>query len=143
VSSSAAASHPHANVPSDLYVVLDADDRISYVSAGLQDELGGWVGHIIWDHLPKADSVYGPLFDEARATGRTVQSVVFYAGRVKRLTAIPAADGLAVHVERLEALDVRTLGTLAESLDRVARLLGAPAHAQPDSPAHGSLRALP
>ena len=79
-----------------------ADDRISYVSAGLQDELGRWVGHIIWDHLPKADSVYGPLFDEARATGRTVQSVVFYAGRVKRLTAIPAADGLAVHVERLD-----------------------------------------
>jgi hypothetical protein len=143
MSLSATAVHPHTNGPNDLYVLLDADDRISYVSAGLEDELGRWVGHVIWDHLPKADSVYGPLFDEARATGRTVESVVFYAGRVKRLTAIPAADGLAVHVERLEALDVRTLGTLAESLDRVARLLGAPAHAQPDSPAHGSLRALP
>jgi hypothetical protein len=143
MSASSAASHPHANAPIDLYVVLDPQDCISYVSAGLQDELGRWLGHVIWDHLPKADSVYGPLFEEARATGRPVESVVFYAGRVKRLTAIPAADGLAVHVERLDALDVTTLGTLAESLDRVARLLGAPAHAQPDLPAHGSLRALP
>jgi hypothetical protein len=141
--SASAEAHPDPTRSSDLYIVLDPDDRISYVSAGLQDELGRWVGHVIWHHLPKADSVYGPLFEEARATGRTVEAVVFYAGRVKRLTAIPAADGLAVHVERLEALDVRTLGTLAESLDRVARVLGAPAHAQPDSPARGSLRALP
>ena len=46
--------------------------------------------------------------------------MVFYAGRVKRLTAIPAADGLAVHVESLDELDVTTLATLAESLDRGA-----------------------
>ena len=52
MSASAAAAQPHANGPNDLYVLLDADDRISYVSAGLQDELGRWVGHVIWDHLP-------------------------------------------------------------------------------------------
>ena len=128
---------------SDLYVVLDADDRLSYVSAGLQGELGGWVGHVLWDHLPGAREIYGPGFEEARSTGQPVERVVFYAGRAKRLTAIPAPDGLAVHIERVAALDVRTLGTLTRSLARIAEALGARESALPDSPAHASLRALP
>lgn len=116
---------PEEQRPPDLYLVLDPEDRITYVSVGLQQELGRWVGHVLWDHLPSAGSVYGPCFDEARETGRPVERVVYYAGRVKRLTLIPAADGLAVHVERLATLDVTSLGTLAESLEEIAEALGA------------------
>jgi len=94
------------------YMVLDEDDRIAYVAPALEAELGRCAGHVLWHHLPKADRVYGPVFEEARATGTAVEAAVFYSGRVERLTAIPAADGLAVHVQRLEALDVTTLGTL-------------------------------
>ena len=96
--------------------MLDADDRITHVSPHLHHDLGSWLGHVLWDHLPGAREVYGPCFDEARSSGQPVESVVFYSGRVKRLTVIPAADGLAVHVERLAELDVTSLGTLTRSL---------------------------
>ena len=96
--------------------MLDGDDRITHVSPHLHHELGSWLGHVLWDHLPGAREIYGPCFDEARSSGQPVESVVFYSGRVKRLTVIPAADGLAVHVERLAELDVTSLGTLTRSL---------------------------
>jgi hypothetical protein len=134
-------SRQHA--PESRYVVLDDEDRITYVSRGLQDELGRWLGHVLWDHLPEAKEIYGPVFDEARASGQEVERVVFYSGRAKRLTAVPAADGLAVHVERLATLDVTTLGTLAESLEAIAEALGARESERSDSRAPGSLRALP
>jgi hypothetical protein len=134
---------PGVSTPSDLYVVLDASDRISYVSAGLQEELGRWVGHVLWDHLPGAKEVYGPCFEDARASGKAVERLVFYSGRAKRLTAIPAPDGLAVHVERLATLDVTSLGTLAESLDAIAEALASRESEPRDSPARASLRALP
>ncbi len=69
--------------------------------------------------------------------------VVFYSGRVKRLTVIPGPDGLAVHVERLAQLDVTTLATLTASLAQIEAALAGRASAQPDSPARASLRALP
>lgn len=140
---SAPLARPEPPTASELYIVLDPDDRLSYVSVALQEELGRWVGHVLWDHLPGAREIYGPGFEEARSTGRAVERLVFYAGRAKRLTAIPAPDGLAVHIERLATLDVRTLGTLAQSLARIAEALGAREPAQPDSPARASLRALP
>ena len=127
----------------DTYVVLDADDRITHVSAPLHGTLGHWLGHVLWEHLPGAKEIYGPAFEEARASGEPVVAVVFYAGRLKRFTVIPATDGLAVHVEPLEALDVTTLGTLMRSLERVERALAAPECAQPDRRERGSLRALP
>lgn len=127
----------------DTYVVLDDDDRIRHVSAPLHDTLGHWQGHVIWDHLPEAREVYGPHFDEARRAEEPVAAVVFYAGRVKRLTIIPASDGLAVHVERLESLDVTSLGTLMRSLERIERVLAAPGCAQLDPRPRASLRALP
>lgn len=127
----------------DLYIVLDADDRISHVSAGLRDELGRWLGHVLWDHLPGARGIYGPLFEDAREMGHAVDRVVFYAGRVKRLTAIPAPDGLAVHVERLATLDVTSLRTLAESLGQIAEALAAREPSRRDLRAPASLRALP
>ena len=127
----------------DTYLVLDDDDRIISVSPRLHDDLGRWLGHVLWDHLPAAKEIYGPCFDEARASGQPVESVVFYSGRVKRLTAIPAADGLAVHVERLAELDVTSLGTLMRSLEQVEAALAARASEQRDPRAPGSLRALP
>ncbi len=127
----------------DAYIVLDGEDRITHVSARLHDDFGRWIGHVIWEHLPGARDIYGPTFDEARTSGRPVESVVFYSGRVKRLTVIPGPDGLAVHVERLAQLDVRTLATLTASLAQIEAALAGRASAQPDSPARASLRALP
>ena len=127
----------------DAYLVLDAEDRVAHVSSKLHDELGRWIGHVLWDHVPGARDVYGPTFDEARATGRPVESIVFYSGRAKRLTAIPGPDGLAVHVERLAELDLTSLATLTRSLASVEAALAGQASAQSDPPAHASLQALP
>jgi hypothetical protein len=126
----------------DTYLVLDDHDRIVSVSPRLHDDLWRWLGHVLWDYLPAAKEVYGPCFDEARASGQPVESVVFYSGRVKRLTAIPGADGLAVHVERLAELDVTSLGTLMRSLEHVAAALAARVPGQRGPQAPGSLRAL-
>lgn len=128
---------------SDAYIVLDHADRVTHVSSKLQDELGRWIGHVLWEHLPRARDVYGPTFDEARSTGAPVESVVFYSGRVKRLTAIPGPDGLAVHVERIAELDVTSLATLTRSLAQIEDALADPAFAQSGSRARASLRALP
>jgi hypothetical protein len=128
---------------SDAYLVLDPHDRIAHVSAKLHDDLGSWIGHLLWEHLPGAREVYGPIFDEARSTGRPVESVVFYAGRLKRLTAIPAPDGLAVHVERLVELDLTSLATLMRGLASIEAELAGRATGRSGSPAHASLRALP
>jgi hypothetical protein len=127
----------------DAYLVLDDDDRITHVSARLHDDFGRWIGHVLWEHLPGARDVYGPTFDEARTSGNPVESVVFYSGRMKRLTVIPGPDGLAVHVEQLAQVDVTTLATLTASLVQIEAVLAGRASAQPDSPAHASLRALP
>ena len=127
----------------DTYIVLDDDDRIRHVSPPLHENLGRWIGHVLWDHLPRAREVYGPAFDAARSSGEPVEAVVFYSGRVKRLTVIPAEDGLAVHVERLAELDVTSLGTLTLSLERIASALADPASAPHDPRAPASLRALP
>ena len=140
---SATAVAERDGMATDLYVVLDDDDRIVGVSPRLRDDLGHWLGHVLWDHVPAAMDICRPFFDEARATGRPVESVVFYSGRVRRLTAIPAADGLAVHGQRLAELDTTTLGTLMQSLARIEAALADRASAQPDSPTRASLRALP
>lgn len=125
------------------YVVLDDEDRIIYVSGPLQESLGRWLGHVLWDHLPGAREVYEPSFDEARASGEPVSRVVFYSGRLKRITVAPAADGLAVHVERIAELDITSLGTLTQSLEQIERELAARGYEQPGRRSHASLQALP
>jgi len=131
------------NTAPDEYVVLDEHDRIVHVSAPLHHHLGHWIGHVLWDHLPGAKQIYGPSFDEARATGHPVESIVFYSGRVKRLTVIPAADDLAVHVERLAELDVTSLGTLTRSLAQIEAALAGRASGRRDPRPPASLQALP
>jgi hypothetical protein len=127
----------------DAYLVLDDDDRIVHVSSRLHDDFGPWVGHVLWERLPAAREVYGPAFDEARTSGHPVESIVFYSGRVKRLTVIPGPDGLAVHVERLAEVDVTSLATLTASLAQIEAELAGRASALHGSPARASLQALP
>jgi hypothetical protein len=134
---------PLRSAAPDAYFVLDAEDRVLHVSREFHDTRGRGVGHVLWEHLPGAQDVYGPCFAEARTTGRPVEAILFYAGRLKRVLAIPGGDGLAVHVENLVELDVTSLGTLTRSLAQLAAALGDRASARPDRPAHGSLRALP
>ncbi len=127
----------------DAYVVLDDDDRIVHVSKPFHDTRGRGVGHVFWDHLPDAREIYGPYLAEARETGRPVEALVFYAGRLKRLLAIPGGDGLAVHIENLAELDVTSLGTLTQSLQRLDGVLADRASEQHGRRSHASLRALP
>jgi hypothetical protein len=125
------------------YVVLDEQDRIVHVSTALHSELGHWAGHVLWDHLPGARDVYGPCFAEARTSGGAAEATVFYAGRLKRITAIPGADGLAVHFEELVELDLTSLASLTRSLEAIEDVLAAREHAQPDPRARAFPRALP
>jgi hypothetical protein len=127
----------------DAYFVLDESDRILHVSREFHDTRGRGVGHVLWDHLPRAREVYGPHFAEARATGRPVEATIFYAGRLKRLLAIPGGDGLAVHVENLVELDVTSLATLTRSLEQLDAVLADRASERPDRRSHASLQALP
>jgi hypothetical protein len=127
----------------DAYFVLDDDDRVLYVSLEFHDTRGRGVGHVLWDHLPRAREVYEPHFSEARATGKPVEALIFYAGRLKRLLVIAGGDGLAVHVENLAELDVTNLGTLRLSLERIERALAGRGSAQLDSRARASLQVLP
>ncbi len=127
----------------DAYVVLDEDDVIVHVSQPFRDTRGRGVGHVFWDHLPHAREVYGQHLDEARATGRPVEALIFYAGRLKRLLAIPGGDGLAVHIENLVELDVTSLATLTRSLEQLDAVLADRASGRPDRRSHVFLRALP
>jgi len=127
----------------DAYVVLDDDDRVIHLSPPFHDTRGRGVGHTFWDHLPEAREIYGPHLTEARETGRPVEALIFYAGRLKRLLAIPGTDGLALHVENLVELDVTSLGTLTRSLQQLDDVLADRAYGLRDQRSRASLRALP
>jgi len=127
----------------DAYFVLGDDDRILHLSQAFHDTRGRRVGHVFWDHLPGAHEVYGPHFEEARETGEPVEALIFYAGRLKRLLAIPGGDGLAVHIENLVELDVTSLATLTRSLEQLDAELADRASGQPGRRSHGSLQAPP
>jgi hypothetical protein len=123
------------------YFVLDDEDRV--VGIGPERRDAPFLGHVLWSRLPEAEALLRPRFDEARRTRQELEFTVFYAGRTKHLRVVPEADGLGVHVEQLTALDVRTLGTLAESLRRIEAELDARERERRDPPAPASLQALP
>lgn len=127
----------------EAYFVLDDEDRIVHVSREFHDTRGSGVGHVFWEHLPRAQEIYGPIFQDARASGRPVEARIFYAGRLKRVLAIPGRDGLAVHVENVVELDVTSLATLMRSLERLDAALADRASGRPGPRSRGSLRALP
>ena len=140
--SSPAYAHGTAPLP-EAYFVLDDEDRVLYLSRHFDDSRGINLGHVIWEHLPDAREVYGPHFEEAREKGQPVETLIYYAGRLKRLVAIPGGDGLAAHVENLAEVDVTSLATLMRSLGQIVAALGDQASAQSDSRARASLQAPP
>jgi hypothetical protein len=125
------------------YVVLDPDDRIVRVGAGLYDRFGPFVGQVIWLRIPGAEPLYGPHFDEARLSGQPVQTTVFYAAELKRLRATPSGRELIVHIDPIRDLDVRTLESLAESLRTMESELAARESVPRDRPALVSPPARP
>lgn len=129
--------------PASYSYVLDPDDRILDVRPRIFEGLGPFVGHVLWERLPGAEPLLRPRFDEARRAGQEIAFTVYYAGSTESIRAVPHRGMLAVHVERLTELDVRTLGTLAESLRRIEAELAARESEQHGRPAPASLRALP
>lgn len=131
--------------PSDLayYLVLDGEDRVVQVGPRRLYKANPYFGHVLWERLPGAEPLFQPHLDEARSTGRRVEFSAFYEGRAMWITAIPADDGLAVHIEALAELNVRTLSRLAESLRQIEDALAARESAPPGRRAPSSLRALP
>ena len=129
--------------PADCYFTVSSEDVITHVSPPLRGQLGRYVGHSIWMRMPQSQAVFGPYFEEARATGREIEFVGFYAGATLRVRVVPSGDELTVYPTRLSELNLRTAATLRASLERLASELGARASSPRDRPAPASLRALP
>ncbi|HWQ24199.1 MAG TPA: hypothetical protein VNK94_08855 [Gaiellaceae bacterium] len=123
--------------------VLDADDRVVGVRGGLEERLGCFLARSFWEASPAAEELFRPHFEEARRTQREVEFTAYYAGTLARRRVVPSGETLTVYVTPLLELDVRTLTTLAESLQRIEAALAAPAPARPAPPARASLQAPP
>ena len=128
---------------SDDFYVVDCDDRIIQVSDGLHESMGSFVGNSLWECFPRTADLFGEYFDDARESGREVELTTFYAGAAIRLRVVPAGKYLTVYPKRLAELNLRTLGTLAESLRRIEEELSAREPEPRDPPAPESLQALP
>jgi hypothetical protein len=125
------------------FFVLDAEDRIVQVSEKYHENMGRFLGHPVWEYLPRAEFLFRPHLEEARRTGLPLESTVFYAGRTIELRIVPSGDLLAIYPKSRTELNVRTLATLAESLRRIEAELDARAPVRRDPPAPASLQALP
>jgi hypothetical protein len=125
------------------FFVLDAEDRIVQVSEKYHENMGPFLGHPLWEFLPRAEFLFRPHLEEARRTGRPVESTIFYAGRTVDLRIVPSGESLAIHPTSRTELNVRTLATLAESLSRIEAELDAREPERRDPPAPASLQALP
>jgi hypothetical protein len=127
--------------PTDDRYVLDGGDRIITAGGSLEDTIGPFLGHSLWDVSPQAKPLFAPHFAKARETGLTIEFTSFYAGVLARRRVVPTGQTLTVHVTPLEVLNVRTLGTLTASLRRIAAALADQA-SEPRGPrAPGSLQA--
>ena len=125
------------------FFVLDADDHIVQVGEGSPRSMARFLGHSLWEYLPQAEVLVRPYFDEARQTGREVETTIFYAGGTLDLRIVPSAANLAVRATRRTELNVRTLGTLAQSLRLIEAELAARESVPHDRPAGASLQVLP
>ena len=123
--------------------VIDGNDRIVQVGDEMPGGMEPFLGHQLWEYLPHGQSVFGPLFEEARATASEVETVVYYAGGTVGVRVVPSGQSVVVYATRRIELDVRTLGTLSASLRAIEQELAARAPAQPDRRALGSRQALP
>ena len=125
------------------YYVLDSSDVVIQVSTALHETMGRFLGHSLWESMPRAELIFRPYFEEARQTGREVEFIAFYGGGTTRLRIVPSGRALTVHPTRLSELNVRTLGTLVASLRQIEAELAVQARAPLDLRAHGSPQALP
>jgi hypothetical protein len=126
------------------FFVLDPDDRLVQVSDGYQKSMRRFLGHPLWEYMPHAEELFVPLLEQARRTGRPVESTIFYAGGLIDVRIVPSGDDrLTVYRTRNSNLDFTTLASLAESLSQIEQELSARAPEQLDPPAHASLQALP
>lgn len=125
------------------YYVVDANDRLIQVSESLRETMGPFVGNSLWECFPRAHEIFERHFSEARESERELEFKAFYAGAAIHLRLLPSGESLTVYPKRLAEVDVRTLGTLTESLRRIEAVLADQASEQLDPRAHGSLRALP
>ncbi len=123
--------------------VIDETDRIVQVGDEMPGGMEPFLGHPLWEYLPHGQAVFSPLFEEARATGEEVETIVYYAGGTVGVRIVPSGRSVVVYATRRIELDVRTLGTLSASLRAIERELGARAPARPDPRALGSQQALP
>jgi hypothetical protein len=123
--------------------VIDETDRIVQVGDEMPGGMEPFLGHPLWEYLPHGQAVFGPLFEEARATGSEVETIVYYAGGTVGVRIVPSGTSVVVYATRRVELDVRTLGTLSASLRAIERELAARAPAPPDRRALGSQQALP
>jgi hypothetical protein len=125
------------------FFVIDADDVIVQVSEEYHGSMGRFLGHSLWEYLPRAELLVRPHLERARHAGEEVESTIFYAGGTVELRVVPAGARLTVYTTRRTELNVRTLGTLAESLRSIERELAAREPVRHDRPALGFLQALP
>lgn len=125
------------------YFVLSPEDEIVHVSEALHGQMGRFVGHSLWVKMPSAELIFRPYFQEARQTGRELEFAAFYAGGTIRMRVVPSGQSLTVYPTRLSELNLRTLATLTESLEKIVSELAAQVPAQVDQPVRGSLQALP
>jgi hypothetical protein len=123
--------------------VIDETDRIVQVGDEMPGGMEPFLGHPVWEYLPHGQAVFGPLFEEARARGSEVETIVYYAGGTVGVRIVPSVKSLVVYATRRVELDVRTLGTLSASLRVIEQELAARAPARPDRRALGSQQALP
>lgn len=127
----------------DDFYVIDADDRLIQVTAGLHEAMSQCLGNSLWECFPRADDIFGAHFIEARESGRELEFKTFYAGAAMRIRVVPAGESLTVYPERLAELNLTTIGTLIVSLLRIESALAGQESEPPDPPARASLRALP
>jgi hypothetical protein len=124
-----------------LRFVVDGGDRVVQVAEEDRETIGRYLGHPLWTYLPGAEPVLTPFFDEARDSGETIESTVFYAGGTVDLRVEPSGRSLAVELTRRTELNVRTLATLVESLQTIEAELAARAPARRGRQARASRQA--
>lgn len=124
------------------YFVLDTEDRIVQVSEEYRRSMARFLGHSLWEYMPRAELLFRHRLEEARRTGCEIESTVFYAGGTIDVRVVPCGESLTVYTTRRTELNVRTLGTLVESLRQIQAELDARAPARHDPPALESPRAL-
>ena len=100
----------------NLRIVVDRDYRIVDVSQAADPMFGHLLGQNLWEHFPRARSVFLPYYEAARNTGESIEFVQFFDGRLMRVSAVLKDVGLAVSWKVLRMLDTSTIETLRHSL---------------------------